>query len=283
MAATSSGRLERAAVEIARENMTEYSERFTGKAAEYAKYRERYDPEVVLPLLREWCGLVPHWRVADVGAGTGMVGDLFRTNGNSVIAIEPNAEMRAACASLHEDDADFLAADGTAEATGLPNESVEMIAVGRALHWFDVHASLGEFRRILKPEGWVAILACGRTEDGREENLAYKVLLQAHTGRAVFLEPLLAVYRQMESFFAGGSFHNAEVPGQMQLSWDELRGLTLSLSHAPMPGSSAFPAFDAELRNYFDRFAQKGRVTITTRTWVSAGQFAIDRPVSESR
>lgn len=54
--------------------MTEYSERFTGKAARYAQHRERYDPEIVLPLLRQWCGLEPAWQVADIGAGTGMVG-----------------------------------------------------------------------------------------------------------------------------------------------------------------------------------------------------------------
>jgi len=260
--------------------MTVYSERFTGKAAGYAQYRERYDPDIVLPLLRTWCGLTPRWCVADVGAGTGLAGDLFRANGSRVLAIEPNAEMRAACASLHQDDADFIVIDGSAEKTGLEGSSVEMIAVGRALHWFDIEGALREFRRILKPGGWVAILACGRTEEGREENLAYKALLQAHTERTGFLEPLLAVYRQMETFFAGGTFHNAEVPGEMQLSWDELHGLTLSLSHAPMPGSSSFPAFEEELRKYFDRFAQQGRITLTTRTWVSAGQFGAQMPAS---
>ena len=254
--------------------MTDYSERFTGKAAGYAQYRERYDPKVVLPLLRQWCGLEPEWRVADVGAGTGMVGDLFRTNGNPVIAIEPNAEMRAACASLHAEDRLFTVIDGSAEATGLPDASVEMIAVGRALHWFNVEAAFREFRRILKPKGWVAILASGRTEDGREENLEFKKLMQAQTNRDLYLDSLLAVYRQLETLFAGGPFFHAEVPGEMLLDWDELRGMTLSLSHAPMPGAAAFPAFEAELRGYFDRYEQDGRITMTTRTWVNAGQFA---------
>ncbi len=254
--------------------MTGYTERFTGKAAEYAQYRERYDPEVVLPLLREWCGLSPYWSVADIGAGTGMVGDLFRTNGNRVVAVEPNAEMRAACASLHADDALFTVIEGSAERTGIPDASVEMIAVGRALHWFDAEAALSEFQRIVKPRGWVAILACGRTEDGREENVEYKKFMQARTGRDQFNDQLLAVYRRMESFFTGGQFFHAEVAGEMRLDWEQLRGLTLSLSHAPMPGSAAFEDFETELRRYFDRYEQGGRITLTTRTWVSAGQFA---------
>jgi SAM-dependent methyltransferase len=254
--------------------MTGYSGRFTGKAAEYARYRERYDPDIVLPLLRKWCGLTPEWCVADIGAGTGMVGDLFRANGNRVIAIEPNTEMRAACASLHADDATFTVIEGSAESTGLPDESVAMVAVGRALHWFEVDAALGEFRRILKPRGWVLVLACGRKEDGREENIAFKKLMQAYTGRDVILDPLLAVYRHLDALFAGGRFHHAETGGEMQFDWDGLRGLTLSLSHAPMPDSAAFPKFEAELRGFFDRFEQNGRVTMTTRTWLSAGQFA---------
>jgi ubiquinone/menaquinone biosynthesis C-methylase UbiE len=253
--------------------MIEYSERFTGKAAEYAQYRERYDAEVVLPLLREWCGLMPEWRVADVGAGTGMAGDLFRANGNPVIAIEPNAEMRAACASLHEEEELFTVVDGSAEKTGLQDASMEMIAVGRALHWFNVDAALREFRRILKPKGWVAILACGRAEDGREENLEFKKLMQTHTNRDLYLDSLLAVYRQLETLFTGGPFFHAEPAGEMHFDWEQLRGMTLSLSHAPMPGSAAFPAFEAELRGYFDRYEQNGRITMTTRTWVSAGQF----------
>jgi SAM-dependent methyltransferase len=254
--------------------MAVHSGRFTGKAAEYARYRERYDPDVVLPLLREWCGLLPDWSVADIGAGTGMVGDLFRTNGNRVIAVEPNAEMRTACASLHTADDRYTVLEGSAEKTGLPDASVEMIAVGRALHWFDVDRAFREFRRILKPCGWVAILACGRAEDGREENVTFKQLMQTKTGRDQNLEPLLTVYRQLNALFAGGQFHHAEVPGEMQLDWDALRGLTLSLSHAPMPGSAEFPAFEGELRGYFDRFAHDGRVMMTAKTWLSAGQFA---------
>jgi SAM-dependent methyltransferase len=253
--------------------MTEFSERFTGRVAEYAQYRERYEPEVVLPLLREWCGLKPEWCVADIGAGTGMAGDLFRANGNRVIAVEPNAEMRAACRSLHVGDAKFNVVEGSAEATGLSDASVEMIVVGRALHWFDVEAAFREFRRVLKPHGWVAILACGRAEDGREENVAFRQFLQARAGRDQFLEPLLGVYRRLDELFAGRRVLHAEAHGEMHLGWDALRGLTMSLSHAPLPDSEAYPAFEAELRDFFDRYQQNGEVTMRTRTFVNAGQF----------
>lgn len=252
----------------------QYTGRFTGKAADYAQYRERYEPSIILPFLRERCGLKPEWSIADIGAGTGMVGDLFRAAGCRVFAVEPNAEMRAACASLHADDDEFTVIDGTAEKTGLPDKSIDMIGVGRALHWFHIEPTLIEFKRILKPGGWVAVLTCGRSEEIREENFAFKRLMQLHTGRDRFRENLVDVYERLPSFFMGGIFHHAEVPGEMHLDWEQLRGLTLSISHAPLPQSAGFAEFESELRQYFERFARNGRITLATCTWMNAGQFA---------
>ena len=128
--------------------------RFDGRAADYDLYRERYDTAEILAPLRDWCGLTPEWLIADIGAGTGMLSDVFLANGNRVIAIEPNAEMRAACAQLHPGEARLEIREGTAEATGLADASVDMVCSGRALHWFDLEAAMREFRRVVRPGGW---------------------------------------------------------------------------------------------------------------------------------
>ena len=202
-----------------------------------------------------------------------MVGDIFRSNGNRVIAIEPNAEMRQACAALHAGDALFSTVDGTAEDTGLADASVEMIAVGRALHWFHVEKALAEFRQVLKPGGWVAILACGRAEAGRAENAAYVELMRTSAGRDIATEDCLRIYQQLPGLFQGGEFHHAEVLGEMELDWEGLLGLTLSLSHAPMPGTEAYPAFEADLREYFGHYEQNGKIRLATQTFINAGRF----------
>ena len=71
--------------------------RFDGKVTDYARHRERYSHEILLPILRSHCGLTSKWVVADIGAGTGMLSDVFLANGNHTIAVEPNAEMREMC------------------------------------------------------------------------------------------------------------------------------------------------------------------------------------------
>lgn len=250
------------------------TDKFTGKADVYARFREPYDPAVVLPYLKEWCGLRPEWTVADVRAGTGMLGDVFRANGNAVIAIEPNADMRAACEQLHRDDGAFQVMDGTAEAINLAEGSVDMVAIGRALHFFNLDPALREIQRILKPGGWVAILASGREEGGRPENDAFELLMRTASQTFASTRAGYSVYKRMDEFFAGGEIHHAEVPGEVRMDWETLRGLTLSHSHAPVPGSEGFEEFDRALTEYFNRFERDGKLTLATRTWISAGRFA---------
>ncbi len=251
----------------------ENAAKFSGKSVDYAKYREPYDPELILPLLRTWCGLTPSWTIADVGAGTGMLADVFRANGNSVIAVEPNAEMLTMCAHLHSADPFFRVTAGSAEETGLPDASVEMVSVGRALHWFSVEAALREFRRILKPGGWVAIVAAGREGSGSAENDAIEALLQKWSGRQQSTRAGYRVYEQLDGLFAGGVMHHAEAPGSMHLNWEALRGLMLSISHAPLPESPHFAEFEAALREIFDRYEQRGTLSLVTRCWLNAGRF----------
>ena len=71
-----------------------------------------------------------------------------------VIAIEPNAEMRAAAAA--HSGVTWRAV--TAEATGLPEASVDLVLVAQAFHWFRQRAAIAEFHRVLRPRGRLALL-----------------------------------------------------------------------------------------------------------------------------
>jgi hypothetical protein len=64
---------------------------------DYAKYRPRY-PEGLVDVLARHAGLTPASVVADVGAGTGIATALLLAHGCTVLAVVPNADMRAAAA-----------------------------------------------------------------------------------------------------------------------------------------------------------------------------------------
>lgn len=193
--------------------------RFLGKVADYERYRERYDPELILPLLRTWCGLSPTWRIADVGAGTGMLAEIFLHNGNSVAAVEPNDEMRLAAQRLHHAHTSFHIFAGSAEATTLPNASVEMVAVGRALHWFHLPAALPEFKRILVPGGWITAIVMGRLQQGTPANDAFEHLLRTVTEAGRSSHAGYGVYRELQDHCTPGSWHRCEFFRELQLPW----------------------------------------------------------------
>jgi ubiquinone/menaquinone biosynthesis C-methylase UbiE len=246
--------------------------RFDGKVADYDLYRERYSPEVLLPVLRERCGLSAEWIIADIGAGTGMLSDVFLSNGNRVVAIEPNAEMRQACRELHS-DSQLEVLEGTAENTGLAAVSIDMVTAGRAMHWFDLQGAMKEFRRVLKPEGWVAIVAFGRTEQGHKENVAIEQVLRRFSEDGKDTHAGYTVYQNLREYIPRNFYHQ-QITSTILLSWEKLHGLVMSFSASPRREDTRYPAFEQELRSVFELYECDGEISLEMRYWINLGQFA---------
>ena len=264
--------------------MPDNTQRFTGRAQDYDRYRQRYPTEEVLTRLQDWCGLTPDWLVADIGAGTGMLAEVFLANGNRVLAVEPNADMREPMRNAVEQHLGYPTPqleiiDATAEATTLPAASVDMVAAGRAFHWFDRERALAEFRRILKPNGWVALIAADRDRDSKDPTYrpqidAYESLMAAHG--IDYTRVVRSGYRSHDTMddFLDGELHQAQVPGVRQLDWPTFRGHTMSLSVSPGSDHPGHEAFQRELRRHFETYAVEGVLTIPTTCWITAARFA---------
>ncbi|MEQ1936345.1 MAG: methyltransferase domain-containing protein [Fimbriimonadaceae bacterium] len=131
-------------------------ERFSNRVEDYAKYRPRY-PEALGDFLADF-GLKPGATVLDAGSGTGLFSDLLLSRGACVIGAEPNEGMRREAEVRLSDNKRFTSLAKSAEGTGLPAESIDLITAAQAFHWFDVTATKQEWKRILKPGGWVALV-----------------------------------------------------------------------------------------------------------------------------
>lgn len=127
--------------------------RFSDRAADYVKYRPDY-PEAAFDAMLEGMGSPDALIAVDVGAGTGISARQLAARGVRVIAVEPNAEMRAAA----EPHPRVEWVDGQAERTGLPDACVDLVISAQAFHWFRADEALAEFRRVLRPGGRLALM-----------------------------------------------------------------------------------------------------------------------------
>jgi len=133
------------------------TKRFSSKAQVYARYRPDFSPQAIAAL-KDTTRFSPETRVIDIGAGTGMLTQHLLTHFATVYALEPNFEMRTvACAELGNFPG-FCPLAAQAEAIPLATGSMDLITAGRVLHWLQPEPTRAEFRRIAKPDAWLAIV-----------------------------------------------------------------------------------------------------------------------------
>lgn len=249
------------------------SERFSDRVADYLQYRPRY-PEALIPLLAERCGLAPDHAIADVGSGTGFLAELFLRHGNTVHAVEPNEPMRAAAEQCYGHFPNFVSVDGAAEASGLPERSVDLVTAGQAFHWFDAAAARTEFARMLRPGGWTVLVWNERRVEERGFPVDYEALLHRHGTDYAAVDHRNVDGNKLRAFFAGGHVELAVLENAQMLDRDGLAGRLRSCSYVPAPGEPGFaPMMDA-LNALFDQYQNGGHVTIVYDTKVYMGQFA---------
>jgi SAM-dependent methyltransferase len=245
--------------------------RFSSRVGDYARHRPSYPPQI-LDLLRERCNLTPASRVADIGAGTGLLTRLFLENGNAVRAVEPNSEMRAACTELLSGFPNLLLIDGIAESTGLLDESVDLITAAQAFHWFKPSMARAEFARILSPGGWVALIWNERLLDASPFLAGYEKLLRAWGADYDRVAASYPKPEQLARFFAPEPMQTTSYTNGQSFDFDGLRGRLLSSSYAPREGHPNHGPMLADLQRLFDSCQQGGRVVMEYECQIYFGQ-----------
>ena len=247
------------------------TERFSDRVADYVRYRPDY-PAALIDWLRKAHGVTSDWRVADIGAGTGISSKLFLDAGHTVIAIEPNAAMREAAIQWLGDHPRFLAMDGRADATGLDDASVDLFSVAQAVHWFDPELTRQECHRILRPGGLAAIYWNSRRLTGTPFLEGYEALLQTYGTDYSSVAERYGDEPRMRHWFGTGWRGTASFDHHQLLDFEGLRGRLMSSSYAPKPGHPKHEPMIEALRKLFDACAVDGRISFDYDTRVYVGE-----------
>lgn len=127
---------------------------FAAGADAYERGRPSYSPEAIAHIVRE-LRIGPGKTLLDLAAGTGKLTRELVPSGATLIAVEPIPEMGAKLATAVP-TAEIR--DGTAEAIPAENHSIDAVVVGQAFHWFDGIRAVSELRRVLRPDGGLALV-----------------------------------------------------------------------------------------------------------------------------
>ncbi len=218
---------------------------YTSKAVKYARYRWDYAPQAIERILHT-ANITLAAVVVDIGAGTGIMTRHFMGKAGQVIAVEPNAEMRRLAEEALVGDPTCRVIDGLAEATILPSACADLIVAAQAANWFDPPAARDEFRRILKPDGWLAILRNFGTD--QEMNAAMEKIYPPETDTA---EIMKGRGIPADFYFEGGNFVRQRFEFTEKANWEQFFGAACTASYAPDEGSPLFEQFERDARQVF--------------------------------
>ena len=259
----------------------EPTRRFSDRADDYTRARPGY-PDALADALAAEAELVPGSVVADVGSGTGISSELLLRRGCTVFGVEPNAEMRRAAERALGDRAGFRSVDGTAEATTLPDASVDLVTVAQAFHWLDPEGARREFARILRPGGRVALFWNWRHLGGTPFMDAYEALLRRFgTDYGDVLRRWGVRQGSSLASFFGGPYVVRTFAHAHALDLDGVRSFLRSLSYMPAPGHPDYEPMLRELERIVAAHARDGRVEMVYDAELHVGALASRPPRPE--
>jgi SAM-dependent methyltransferase len=248
------------------------TKRFGSRVAYYTKYRPRY-PKEAFDFLQKELGLHRGSLIADIGSGTGLSAEPFLQLGCTVYGVEPNAGMRTAAEEFLSRFSNFISTDGTAETTSLPQAAVDFIVSGQAFHWFDRKKCKKEFRRILRPDGWIVLLWNDRRQDTSFAN-AYEKVLKTHAIDYEVVDHRRITSDVLAEFFGRQDFGFRLFENEQVFDLESLKGRVMSCSYMPTPESAGIAGMMEALTELFERFQQNGAVTMQYNTLLYYGRIA---------
>lgn len=248
----------------------EPTKRFSSRVECYVRARPTY-PSQVIRILEQDCGFSSASVVADIGAGTGIFTRLLLENGNRVFGVEPNREMRLAAEEYLSQYPKFVSIEGTAEATTLPNHSLDQVTSAQAAHWFERESALGEFRRILKPKGFLLLVWNERRIEGSAFGSDYERLVSEY---GTDYDQVCERGRASEggNFFGRHPWVERKLSNYQDLDYPALEQRLLSSSYVPQLDDERCPPMLAKLRQIFERHQRAGRIRMEYDTKLYLGQ-----------
>lgn len=240
---------------------------FTTKADEYAKSRPSYSQKAIEKIFEKI--IHPGETAADIGSGTGILSNEFLSRGYDVFCVEPNEAMRTEAEKKYAKNEHFHSINAPAENTGLPENSISLITVASAFHWFGPKAFKEECKRILCPNGIVCILFNERSYDDFTKK-QHEICSKYCKGFTSLSHGAKKTYDRADILFEKG-YKLESFDFKLSYTKESFISRSLSSSYAPEKGTEACEKYTAALRSLLDAEFPEDRIEIANSTVMLSG------------
>ncbi|MEM9243941.1 MAG: class I SAM-dependent methyltransferase [Pseudomonadota bacterium] len=247
------------------------TERFSKTVGHYQSYRPNYPKEMLDFLLTNKI-LSNDKIIADIGSGTGIFSQQLLRLGLKVFAIEPNKAMREFAEQQLTDDANFVSINGAAEQTTLLDDSVDVISVATAFHWFDRQACRKEFKRILRDEGYVLLFWNLRLPELALVLQDYEQVLRHYCPTYKGIPSQQICETEILNFFAKYSGKIYNFSNQQTFNLEGLIGRLHSTSYSLRPEQPNYDKMIDAITQVFNRHQKNGQLVFPYTTKLYLGK-----------
>jgi ubiquinone/menaquinone biosynthesis C-methylase UbiE len=244
--------------------------RFSSRVDNYIKYRPGY-PSEVIDFIKTALSTGQNKIFADIGSGTGIFSELLLKNNYIVYAVEPNDEMRKAAEKKLNTYSNFVSIKGSAEETGIDSKSIDVITAAQAFHWFETVKAKIEFKRILKPGGWIILLWNTRLNEASPFMTAYENFLLRNSVDYTQVAHTNIDQNKLKLFFSSG-YNVKNFPNKQILNYESLKGRVLSSSYMPDESKSSYNLMLNTLQEIFKKCNENGFVEFLYKTELYFGK-----------
>jgi SAM-dependent methyltransferase len=240
------------------------TEKFSGRAQDYTKGRPSYATEFI-KMLRCDLKVNENTVVADIGSGTGKLSKQILDLGSKVFCVEPNKDMRKIAEKELSRYGNFVSVNGSSDFTTLDSNSVDVVTVAQAFHWFDVDKFKSECKRILKPNG--KIILVWNTRDSNsvfnvESSEIYKKYCPNFKGYQGGMND--DDCRICELF--DGDYKKVIFENPLEFTKEKFIMRSLSASYSIKNDDENYNEYIAELEKLFDKYSQNSIVIMPNNT-----------------
>jgi len=226
--------------------MSFFKDKFSKHSGIYQKFRPDY-PESLFSFLSS---LTPEHNLAwDAGTGNGQAAKALTRYFNKVYATDPS-EMQIRNAFYHKK---IIYKVETSEHSSLSDNSVDLITVAQALHWFDIKLFYSEVKRVLKPQGIIAVWTYNLPKISPEIDAIIKYFHDVTLGPFWQSENQLVAQSYDTVSFPFNSLETPSFTIEKNLSFEDVVGLIRSWSalqlYIQQTGTDPLEKLGAEISN----------------------------------